>query len=232
MKPGKALSILAAYNVFQNTRLDKRGYVAGNLVATGLGLVWARRSGLGWRDVGLSRDDARAGLRMGFAIAVAASGVALLLRDRQLMRAMLDDVRLDDVSEREAWFRLLVRFPLGTALFEEVWFRGILPSALRQHGASRPELVSMAAFTAWHLIPTATAIEANAGGSLLGGGQKTCLVFGGSFAAGLGGLGFTAMRKTSASLVAPWLAHATLNGLSFWMAWAHRRSTRTTTSRS
>jgi membrane protease YdiL (CAAX protease family) len=137
---------------------------------------------------------------------------------------MLDDIRLDDISEGQAWFRLLVRFPLGTALFEEVWFRGILPAALRQHGAKHPELVSTAAFTAWHLIPTAAAVRTNAGGRSMSDNQKTLLVVGGSLAAGVGGLGFAAMRKASSSLAAPWVAHATFNGMSFWMAMRHRRS--------
>lgn len=231
MKPGEALGFLAAYNIFQNVALKKRGYVAGNLIATSVGLAWARRSGYEWRDLGLARDDARKGLKMGVGVAAAASVTALLLREHERARGILNDERLHDVTDREARFRLLVRFPLGTALFEEVWFRSILPAALREHGVKRPELVSMAAFAAWHLIPTAAAINANEGGSSMSKGQKSLLVIGGSVAAGLGGLGFAAMRKATSSLVAPWVAHATFNGLSFWTAMRHRRSVSTSQPR-
>lgn len=224
MKPGKALGILAAYNIFQNVALNKRGYVAGNLIATGVGLAWARNSGLSWRDLGMNKDNVGRGLVVGGAVAAAASSAAPLVRDQERVRGMLADLRLDDVSDREARFRVLVRFPLGTALFEEVWFRGILPAALRRHGVKKPELVSMAAFTAWHLIPTAAAIEANAEGASMSRRRKTLLVSGSSIAAGLGGLGFTALRNASSSLAAPWVAHAALNGLFFWTALKNRRS--------
>ena len=224
MKSGEALGFLAAYNIFQNVALNKRGYVAGNLMATGVGLAWARNSGLSWRDLGMNKENVGRGLVLGVVVAAAASSAAPLVRDQERVRGMLADLRLEDVSDQEARFRLLVRFPLGTALFEEVWFRGILPAALRRQGVNQPELISMAAFTAWHLIPTAAAIEANAEGASMSKGRKTLLVFGGSIAAGLGGLGFTALRKASSSLAAPWVVHVTFNGLSFWTALKHRRS--------
>lgn len=224
MRPGGALTFVAVYNVVQNTVFNQRGYVGGNLIATGAGLAWARGSGLGWRDLGMSRDNMGAGLQLGLGVATAASALALLGRDHAKVRAMLRDDRLGDVTDRELWYRLLVRFPLGTALFEEVWFRGVLPAALRRHGARRPELMATAAFAAWHLIPTATAINANPAGRSLSAVRRVGLVVGGSFAAGLAGLGLAALRKASSSLAAPWLAHAAFNGLSFWVGVRRHRA--------
>lgn len=223
MRPEGALAFLAAYNVFQNAMLDKRGYVAGNLAATGVGLAWARSTGMGWSELGLTGKSCVAGLKLGVGVTAAASTIALLGRDHELVQAILDDDRLEEVTDRELPYRLLVRFPLGTALFEEVWFRGILPAALRQHRARRPELISTAAFAAWHLIPTAAAIRANPGWRELSPSRKTMLVLGGSAVAGVAGLGFAGLRKSSSSLAAPWVAHAALNGLSFWVAMRHRR---------
>jgi membrane protease YdiL (CAAX protease family) len=224
MKPGKALSFLAVYNVVQNTLLSERGYVAGNAIATGVGLIWARASGLGWRELGMSRKDMAGGLRLGVGVATAASSLALLTRHHEKVRAMLNDDRLEDLSDREVWYRLLVRFPLGTALFEEVWFRGVLPAALGQHGSRHPELFSTVAFGAWHLIPTAIAINANPSGRSLSFSRRAGLVIGGSVAAGLAGLGFVAMRSVSSSLAAPWIAHGALNGLTFWIGLRSRRA--------
>lgn len=222
MKPAAALGFLAAYNVIQNALLNKRGYVAGNLIATGVGLAWARTSGLELGDSGMSRTKMTAGLSLGLGVTAAASGLALLARDHEKVRATLVDERLDDLSEGERRFRMLVRFPLGTALFEEVWFRGLLPAALRQHGARQPELLAATAFAAWHLIPTASAIGAHPEGLSLSAWKRAALVVGGSAAAGIAGLGFTTMRRVSGSLVAPWLAHAAINGLTFWVATSRR----------
>lgn len=224
MRPGRALTFLAAYNVVQNAVLNERGYVPGNLIATGVGLAWARRSGLGWRDLGMSRKNMARGLGLGAGAATVVSTLALFTRDNERIRALLDDDRLEAVSDRELWYRLLVRFPLGTALFEEVWFRGVLPAALRQNSARFPELVSTAAFAAWHLIPTATAINANPSGRSLTFGRRAGLVIGGSVAAGLAGLGFVAMRNVSSNLAAPWIAHGVLNGLTFSIGLQHRRA--------
>lgn len=224
MRPGKALTFLAVYNVVQNAVFNKRGYVAANLIATATGLAWARTSGLGWQEMGMGKGNVAAGLKLGVGVATAASGVALSRRDSANVRAVLDDDRLHDVSDRELWYRLLVRFPLGTALFEEVWFRGLLPAALRKHGARRPELISTAAFAAWHLIPTATAINANPAGRSMSPGHRAMLVVGGSVAAGAVGLGFTAMRRASSSLAAPWVAHAAFNGMTFWIGQMNRRA--------
>lgn len=226
MRPGKALTFLAVYNVVQNTMLRERGYVVGNLIATGVGLSWARSSGLEWPDLGMDRVKAPAGLGLGIGVAMVASTFAISRRDGAWVRAMLDDERLEDVADREAWYRLLVRFPLGTALFEEVWFRGVLPASLRQHGSARPELVANAAFAVWHLIPTAHAISANRNESSLSPGRRAGLVVGGSVVAGIAGLGFAALRQVSSSLSAPWLAHAAFNGLSFWVGLKHQRAAR------
>ena len=224
MTPRRTLGFLAVYHLVQNTFLRTRGYVAGNLVATAIGLVWARRSDLSLESMGMCRADAGKGLRVGAAAAAATAGLAIVVRDHNAVQGMLDDRRLAAVSDREIWYRLLVRFPLGTALFEEIWFRGILPASLRDHGASKPELVSAAAFTAWHLIPTASTIDANRAGRDLGPGRKVVLVVGGSIVAGVGGLAFAALRRVSGSLAAPLVSHAAVNGISFWMAVRHRRS--------
>ena len=223
MRPLPAVGFVAAYNVIQNAFLNERGYVTGNLGATGLGLAWARKTGLSWGDLGLEREDLPAGLQQGAAVSAAAYVVSRLIRDDERLGAATDDSRLADLSDREVIYRLLVRFPLGTALFEEVWFRGALPAALRQNGAKRPELASAAIFAAWHVIPTLATINANPKGRAWSNRRKTLVVISGSAATGLAGLAFSTLRNSSSSLAAPWVAHAAINGLSFWAAVRARR---------
>ena len=60
-----------------------------------------------------------------------------------------------------ALFAALVRIPLGTAVLEEVAFRGVLPG-LVGGGWWRATLVSSGLFGLWHVLPS-TAMSANAG---------------------------------------------------------------------
>lgn len=224
MRPWAAVGFLAIYNIAQNRLLKRRGYVAGNLAATGVGLTWALGSGITREELGLKREDISRGLLLGIGAATAGAMVVVATRADEWLGGSLDDERLHEVTTKETWFRLVIRFPLGTALFEEVWFRGILPAALRRSGVATPDLVSSTVFAAWHLIPTTAAINANPVGRQMSGAKKTLLVLGGSTAAGLGGLGFVWLRNVSRSLSAPWVTHAAFNGLAFWSAMRRRRS--------
>lgn len=217
MSAGRVLVLLGVYNVVQNTLLlSDRSYVGGNVIVTGVLVGEARRDGLGAKDLGLDRPDLGRGLAVGTSIACIAASSATLLVSRRLVRPLLADDRLRDMSRREIRHKVLLRFPLGTALFEEVAFRGLLPALLRRrHPAWRAELLSAGAFAAWHLIPTAKAIAASPSGRSLSLGSRSAIVVGGSAAAGVGGLGLSFLRNAGGSLVTPWLAHLSVNAATF-----------------
>jgi membrane protease YdiL (CAAX protease family) len=112
---------------------------------------------------------------------------------------------------------VLVVIPLGTVLPEELAFRGVLLALLgRRHGMPAATLLSSALFGLWHVLAS------------LGGGTANAAIAGvvGEDAAGtvlrvvvtvlftsLAGVMLCALRARSGSLVAPVLAHWTVNGL-------------------
>ena len=149
---------------------------------------------------------------------------ATALRDTAMAKSALDDERLGPLGRAEVGYRLLVRFPLGTALFEEVVFRGVLPAALRNRPVWQAELISAGAFAVWHIIPTSAVVAANPATRSSSLGRRATLVLGGSAAAGLAGLALAGMRRASSSLAAPWLTHATVNGTAFLLALRARGS--------
>jgi membrane protease YdiL (CAAX protease family) len=64
------------------------------------------------------------------------------------------DPRLRGVDGRQAAYLVCVRIPLGTALTEEVLFRGILPALFTSHGATAAVVVmSSLSFGLWHIMP-------------------------------------------------------------------------------
>lgn len=218
LRPGNLFGAITLYNVLQNTLLTERGYVAGNIAFTTGALLWARRSGTGWGEMGLDREGVGRGLATGVATSAAAAGLAYAVRETDLTRSLLADDRIQDLGRDEVWRRVLVRFPLGTALFEEVVFRGVLPAAFRHRPVWQRDLIAAAAFAAWHIIPTSRTLAANARGRSLRPGRKVAAVIGGSAAAGMAGLALAGLRRSSSSLAAPWLTHATLNALALLMS--------------
>lgn len=129
----------------------------------------------------LAAGFSRRELGLGPWLVVLAAGVPLL--------AVLDGVVAD---------RVLLAVPLGTVLFEEALFRGVLWAVLRRAVGLRVAVVWQAAvFGAWH-VPGALA----AGQSTVGVVAVTVLA----------GAGFAWLRERTGSLVAPALVHWAVNG--------------------
>jgi membrane protease YdiL (CAAX protease family) len=195
-----------------------RGF--GAHVAVGLGLaacllVIARVQGLTAADLGLARSTWPAGLRWGTAAATlvgAAYALAYLITP---VRQALP--QSDGEIGRAALWAVLVVIPLGTVLPEELAFRGLVLALLgRRYGVLSGTLLSSGLFGLWHI------------GASLGGGPANAAIVGvvGGDAAGtvtrviatvvfttLGGVVLCWLRLRSNSLLAPVLAHWTVNAL-------------------
>jgi membrane protease YdiL (CAAX protease family) len=204
--------LLGAWNNVVVPRFPVGWYVPVNVAATGALLAAARRSGLSWADLGLAREPAGAGLRWGGAAgAVVAAGLAVALAVPAL-RPLLTDARVAGLDAAGVAGQALVRIPLGTVLWEEVAFRGVLLAALARVLPLRTAvLVSAAVFGVWHVRPTISAVAAN---DLVTGPVPTALVVGaGCLATAVAGLVFTWLRLRSGSLLAPVLLHLATNCL-------------------
>jgi membrane protease YdiL (CAAX protease family) len=211
-----AFGLLAAHNLAQNLVYNEQGYVAANLAATGLMVGLGRAAGLSWEEMGVRHDDLRRDSAIGAAAAAAGAVAAVIALSDRRARAVLRDERAMIGSGSAVWRRALVRFPLGTALFEEVAFRGVLPAMLGQ--GRRPlasDALSAAVFGLWHLIPAARALAGNPLGQGIAPGRKLAVVLGGSAAAGAAGLALSRLRRETGSLYAPWLIHSYFNTLSY-----------------
>lgn len=218
---------LGAYNVVQNLVVPAPAYVPANLAAT-VGLVaMARARGCSWDDLGLDPSRSAAGVRLGMAGAGLATAVALAAGAHPATRQYLFDRRAADQRNWDVAYRATVRFPLGTALFEEVAFRGVIPAVWQRSGASKGQAAVAAAttFGLWHIIPGRDALTGNPLSSRLGSRtSRAAVVITGTIATGLASLGLSWMRERSGSLVAPWITHAAINStlyLAGVAAWRH-----------
>jgi membrane protease YdiL (CAAX protease family) len=156
--------VLSAWNNVVVTRLPgyPGSYVVANVAAAGALLAAARVSRLSWEDLGLARRRLPAGLSWGGAsFALVACGYAVALAVPGL-RPLLTDARVAGLDGGELAYQVLVRIPLGTVLWEEVAFRGVLLAALSRLVSVRAATAASAAvFGIWPIRPTLSALAAN-----------------------------------------------------------------------
>jgi membrane protease YdiL (CAAX protease family) len=216
--------VLGAWNNLVVHRIPGRpgSYVVANVAAAAVLLAAARASGLSWSDLGLARRRLAAGARWGgacAAVVAAGYGTALVV---PALRPLLGDARVAGLDGGELAGQVLVRIPLGTVLWEEVAFRGVLLAALGRLVSRRSATgISAALFGLWHVRPTLGALAANdlAGGPLARTGAVVLACLGTAAA----GVLFAELRERSGSLLAPALLHLATNCLGLLAgAAAHR----------
>lgn len=209
----QAISIIGAYNLVQNRLLPVTWYVPANLLASAALLAVARRAGCTWRDLGLERGDVARGIEVGLAGAGLAAAGATALVARSAWRERLLDERAAGQETEDVLFHTLVRFPLGTALFEEIAFRGVVEATWTNSGANEREAATVAAvlFGLWHLIPTVDALGGNPVSEGMGPGLRAGAAVGGAIITVLASFGFSWLRRRSGSLLAPWLTHTAVS---------------------
>jgi membrane protease YdiL (CAAX protease family) len=206
--------VLVAANVI-DASVAHASLVLGPAGAAGL-LAVARWAGLSWPELGLGRGTWRRGLiwAAGAIAAVAvvfAAGAAV-----PLTRDAFRDARYH-LDAGHALLTAFVLIPLGTVLFEEVAFRGVLWALLRRWRGTRvATAISSALFGLWHVLPSlGLAGDNEAIGSAVGKGTsgEAISVLGTVAFTGLAGVVFCELRRRSGSLLAPAGLHWAVNGL-------------------
>lgn len=180
-------------------------YVPIGLAFAAAVVMAGRRAGLGAHDLGATQGQTARGATWGWVAAVAVGlGWILPLLDNESME-LVTDRRYVGMSGAALAYHVLVRVPLGTALVNEVVFRGVLAAWWRRSGGRRvATLATSLAFGLWHVVPAMAMLDANRafrdGWPTGVGVAVACAVM------ALVGWGLAWLRWASASLVAPWMA--------------------------
>jgi membrane protease YdiL (CAAX protease family) len=204
---------LVAYNNVINRWGPFHGpaYVPVNLmVAATIAFVAVAAGDLGREDLGLRADllDLGVGLAV---VAVFAFGVYALVRSRHAYR--IADARVRGMRGGALGFYVLVRIPLGTAVTEEVVFRGVLFAAWGSAGATPLEaaLLASLAFGLWHIAPTIIGLRMNEPDA--SGRKVMAAVMGAVILTAVAGLLLTWLRVETGSLLTPIIIHAGVNSV-------------------
>jgi membrane protease YdiL (CAAX protease family) len=223
------LTVLVAANLLNNWLLP-RAYVLTCVVAAGLLLALARRDGCSWSELGLGASSVASGLRWaGILVAAVLLGYAVAVA-LPATRQAFADTRATSLSGGEVLWHLLVRIPFGTALLEEVAFRGVLYAMLaRRRGVLVAVVGSSLLFGLWHVLPSLDLRHANAAvARVIGTGTAGTVVAVLAATAGtaLAGVAFCELRRRSGGLLAPFALHWASNALGLAFAWATFARTR------
>ncbi len=204
---------LALYNNVANLwpPFNRTAYVPANLLAAAALLVVAVEVlGLSRAELGLSEISAGDAL-LGAAIAVALVSPLVVLARTERGARLIADRRVSGLRGWGLAYQTLVRVPLGTALLEELAFRGILFAAWRAEGEAAAYVVSRAVFGLWHVAPAATMVRVNApdaSAPFVARAVAATVVLTAFLGAALAWL-----CVETGSLAAPFAAHATVNSL-------------------
>jgi len=182
--------------------------------AVGL-LVLVRSLGLGWSELGLSREHWKAGA--GYALAAVAVVTTVVVIGALLpwTRPMFMNNNYATVSG--ALIASMIIIPLQTVIPEEVAFRGVLHGALnRAWGFRGVAAAGSLLFGLWHIATSLGLTSSNVGFTRIFGGGIVGTMAGvvlAVAATGVAGFVFTWLRRRSGSLIAPIALHWSLNGM-------------------
>ena len=210
-----------AYNVAISQVTSGIGYVIANDSAAVLSVAVARTRGVSRAGLGVCPDRLGRGIRVGLTTALPAAVVVGLGALVPATRGFFHDERARGGGTRHVLFETLVRIPLGTALPEEVIFRGSLLGLFTQrHSPAAAASMSSIMFGVWHVLPTLRTLPLNpAGARIHGNPMRTAgAVLATVTATTLAGYGLAWLRFRSGSIAAPVVAHASLNGAAYLAA--------------
>jgi uncharacterized protein len=206
--------VLAITNLVAHFTTLWAGIATVPAAAVGL-LVLVRSRGLGWSELGLSREHWKAGA--GYALAAVAVVTTVVAIGALLpwTRPMFMNNNYATVSG--ALIASMIIIPLQTVIPEEVAFRGVLHGALnRAWGFRGVAAAGSLLFGLWHIATSLGLTSSNVGFTRIFGGGVVGTMAGvvlAVAATGVAGFVFTWLRRRSGSLIAPIALHWSLNGM-------------------
>lgn len=226
VKRAVAAIVLAsiALDIAANSVLPRRLHIPISL-ATAAGVSWlGAKAGVPFAEQGMSLRDAPRGLLYGLAASLP-SAIALVSASRhRSLRTFYHQDAIATATPGWAAYEALVRVPFGTALPEEMIFRGTTMALLaRRRSRLTTLIVSSALFGLWHIAPTTQRLDETPHVRHLPPGYQLGHVAGSVVATTLAGIALGVLRLRSRSIVAPWLAHTSANASGYAAAWLAAR---------
>ena len=218
-------AVAVTANGMTNGLLPQKFHVPIGLLASAATSYTAFRADVGAREQGLALRALPRGILYGIAASIPIAATLIVGARSKHSRPMYAEERITAVSGRRAAYEMLIRIPLGTALSEEVIFRGsLLGLLLRHHPTPIAAALDSFLFGLWHVTPTLSRMPTH------GLTKESTMAFRSAWLAGtvgstfVSGLALSWLRLRSGSVVAPWMAHTTANCAGYALTRFYRRS--------
>jgi membrane protease YdiL (CAAX protease family) len=211
---------MVATHVLVNRVAPPRLHVPLGLGGALLVAALAHWDGASLNEQGLDPADAPRGLKLGALAALPVVGVMLtgLLFPRT--RKLYWDEKITSGTHIDALYESAVRIPLGTALAEEIVYRGALPALLeKRHPRPLVVAVASALFGLSHITPTLHRLHTNPMTRKAGVLRQVGVTAGVIAATSAAGVALWFLRARSGSVLAPALAHAAANSVGYGGGW-------------
>jgi membrane protease YdiL (CAAX protease family) len=210
----------AALDVILNGPLPRSLSVPAGLAASAGVTAFALRQGASLEELGLAPRQVPRGVLYGVAagipLGIAAGAGALV----SVSLDSYDEASIVARSPRRAAYEVLVRVPVGTALLEEILFRGAMTAIFsRRRRPVAAAAITSALFGLWHIPPALRGTFPDRGRGVRRLEEVAVWVVGSVVTTATGGLFLSWLRRKSGSTVAPWLAHAAANGAGLATGW-------------
>ncbi len=173
-------------------------------------------------DIGFCRKNLGKSLLLGLGLGCCiVVSFALILWIRAYIGLSIKGPLLPVNTLQNLLWRSIFRIPLGTALFEEMLFRGFTFGYIRKRfGGLKTILITSLLFALWHIVPAFKTVRGNfeVGNFLLGGALWIVFLIG----AFISGLAFGWVRYKGKHIAGCILAHAFINSFSLvvmYVAW-------------
>jgi membrane protease YdiL (CAAX protease family) len=211
---GVVVVVLAITNLIAHFTTPWASIATVPAAAVGL-LILVRSRGLGWVELGLSREHWKSGA--GYALAAVAVVMSVIAIGALVpwTRPMFMNNNYATLSG--ALIASMIIIPLQTVIPEELAFRGVLHGALnRAWGFRGVAAAGSLLFGLWHIATSLGLTSSNVGFTRIFGGGMFGTVAGvvlAVAATGVAGFVFSWLRRRSGSLLAPIALHWSLNGM-------------------
>ncbi len=207
--------VILLYGTVLARFIPRKAHISSNLLAVLVTVGFGLFLGLSLPQMGLTLD----GVKNVVIISALATGAIFVATFAVSFLPFLKHIFLGEsfanARVRSVFFEAGFRIPLGTALVEEILFRGVLLGILLQsYSPLTASLIAATVFGLWHIAPSINSIESNtavqerlrskslhAKGSVLG----IVLV---TFTAGMF---FNWLRIVSGTILTTWLVHWAIN---------------------
>jgi membrane protease YdiL (CAAX protease family) len=203
------VAAIVAFHVVDHRYVDRRFHVATHLSAGVATAGLAAALGASRDDLGLDPARLRSAARMGLlagALPVLGMAAAVFV---PALEPVLADPRAEHDTRAALGYRLALDIPVGTALYEELVFRSALLSlALRRWSPPVAIAVTSAAFGLWHVLP---ALEDRYHIAVAQRYPVVATLTPTVVSTALAGAWFSVLRLRAGHVIAPMIAHASVN---------------------